>query len=112
MTRPIRPSLAAIVAEIVNDGDGEVTVDDIMPSLPEHTREKLVEALQWAKTRGYISMIRSGGAGNRYRLGTPTIYGPSDEWESSEPPPVTYGPPVSSVWELGDRALQEMTGTV
>ena len=103
MNKPDRPSLSAAVARLVNKGRIEVTVDDIMPSLPEYSRARLAKALLGAKTRGYIRTVRLGGIGNRFQLGAPTLYGPVDERQPPKPP---GGSPVSSVWDMGDRARE------
>lgn len=103
-------SLVQVVTAIV-EADGEATIDTIQAQLPAYmpgkkvTRDQVISALCNARVRGYIQVLRHGA--RVWRGSEPSTYGPKGETPvmvRTVAAPIIGPRPVSSVWELGDRA--------
>jgi hypothetical protein len=97
-------SLMQEVTDLVNEL-GEVSGDALLPYLPNHSREKVFQALQNARYTKKIRLVRRGqalGLGGT-KGSQPGVYGPVEEVD--EPPTAPSGVlPVNSVFQLGERA--------
>lgn len=107
-------SLIQDVTDAVNEL-GRVTIDDLSPLFPSHSRKQVHRALHQARFERRIRIVERGETGGRHGGGEPFVYGPlSDEpIETPDDKPLPtrtcirgeYGiPRVASVWDLGASA--------
>jgi hypothetical protein len=100
-------SLTKTVVEMVEDREGETTVDDILHQLHPYTRAQVIQALQNARYEKRIRIVRVGVARGRHG-NAPGVYAPLEDHEPPRPEPTER--PVASVFEMGDRARAEQFG--
>jgi hypothetical protein len=81
---------------------------DLRPHLPDHTQEQIFQALQNAKYEGWIVLIDRGRALGHGKGKMPGTWDLSPTGRARLcPRPVLQNigeRPVSSVWEMGERA--------
>ena len=98
----------SLIREVTNlvEKLGSATGDDLAPYLPQFTRKQIFQALQNAKWRGKLSIVVPGRGRGRIGGKTPAKYGlaTAGPVKHVKRVRVEVPRPVSSVWEMGDRA--------
>jgi hypothetical protein len=91
----------AVAAEV--EARHRTTLDNLEAAFPEHTRARVKSALYNARYAGLVQVVEPPTS-----LGTTAaVWGPKRDGEPERTDPTTLPRPVSSIFELGDRARAE-----